>query len=57
MSSDKVSQVQPRIDKNLWRLARSAAVKGGITIAAWIADAMREKLEREEVSCHDSPSR
>ncbi len=35
------------IPKDIWTQARSKAVSQGETITAWIAGAMKEKLERE----------
>lgn len=36
------------VPADLWRAARIAALRAGQTVSDWIAEAIRQRLEREE---------
>ncbi len=47
MLDNKAKSVKNGIPKELWIRARSEALLHGVTIAEWVAEAIKGKLERE----------
>lgn len=45
MVESKVKVFMPRLEPELWPAVRQAAFEAGISIKAWIAQAIREKLD------------
>jgi len=43
---DKLEQAKKRIPRELWLKARAQAILEEKTVAVWICEAIREKLER-----------
>ncbi len=42
------------VDPDLWRQAKRAAVEQDLSLREWVADAIQEKLERDEQARTDS---
>ena len=43
---DKLAKAKDRIPKELWLKARAQAILEDKTVADWVCEAIREKLER-----------
>ena len=45
---DKLAKAKDRIPKELWLKARAEAILESKTVADWVCEAIREKLERRQ---------
>lgn len=48
MSDEPIRQVQVRLPPDLHRAAKVSAARDDLTLQAWVTDAIRLKLQREE---------
>lgn len=44
---DQIQYLKTVIDPELWRSARASAIRAGQTMRAWMTDAIKSKLGRE----------
>ena len=45
--NDKQQYAKSRLDPDLWKRARAAALRMGVSLRAWLDQAIHEKLERD----------